>query len=329
MELMEMVKAHSLLASKFLPRTVDVDHPQTNLFLNSNGKKITSIPCNHFKKFIGLPITAYDFRRSLTTFCLDNKDQTIRNAESSVLRHNESTAFAYYYAHHSNNVERVNIEYARKNKLIRAEEGDMDKYTESLRRRTAEEEWELNQRRIDKSMEVKRQAFLQRKKKQDAIKEKGTRHLILPSEYEVFKTAFDEAVSQEKFYKVQGKKGPFKQLLKYLPEAGGIFPPNSIWSKDYCRLLFGLDGEKGVDLRKADLSVYDGEPFGKFSGRKKIEEARNKSKANFNPYTIVSQYWRDKIRYDTRSTVSGHWNQIKFAFNDSDIIYFNEKRTMS
>ena len=37
MELMEMVKAHSLLASKFLPRTVDVDHPQTNLFLNSNG----------------------------------------------------------------------------------------------------------------------------------------------------------------------------------------------------------------------------------------------------------------------------------------------------
>ena len=57
LELMELVQAHSVLASKFLPRTVDLYHPSTNLFLNSNGKPIASIQCKHFKNYIGLPIT--------------------------------------------------------------------------------------------------------------------------------------------------------------------------------------------------------------------------------------------------------------------------------
>ena len=149
MELMEMVQAHALLASKFLPRTVDLDHPQTNLFLNSNGKRITQIQCKHFKKYIKVPITCYDFRRSLATFCLDNKDQAIKNAEPSVLRHNESTAYAYYYGNHSNNVERVNIEYAKENNLIRAEKGDVDRYAEYLKSQSMDDQWELNQRRID------------------------------------------------------------------------------------------------------------------------------------------------------------------------------------
>lgn len=61
MELMGLVQAHSLLASKFLPRTVDLYHPNTNLFLNSNGKPIRSIQCKHFKKYIGLPITGSSF----------------------------------------------------------------------------------------------------------------------------------------------------------------------------------------------------------------------------------------------------------------------------
>ena len=111
----------------------------TNLFLNSNGKKITSIECKHFKKFIKLPITAYDFRRSLATFCLDNTDQSIKNAEPSVLRHHESTAYAYYYGNHADNVERVNVEYAKENNLIRVQEGDLDKYAKYLKSQSENE----------------------------------------------------------------------------------------------------------------------------------------------------------------------------------------------
>ena len=292
--------------------------------MNSNGKPIDKIECSHFKKYINLPITCYDFRRSLATFCLDNKDQTIRNAEASVLRHNEYTGFSYYYGSHSNNVEKVNIEYAKKHNLIHVSPQDIDAYTEHLKSKSFEDDWELTQRRLDKAMDVRRQAILKRKHKQDQIKEKGTRHLILPSEYNCLLEAIEAAVNKEIFFKVQGLTGPFSQLIKYLPSEGGMFPPNQVWYKDFMRILFGLEGEKGDNLRKADLTVYDGDAFGKYSGRKKIEDAKKKNK-NCNPYMIVSEYWRYKVSQDTRSTVKGKWNQIKYAFNSEQLQYYKER----
>ena len=100
-ELCDLVQAHSLLASKYLHDKVDIHHPNTYLFLNSAGNQITQINCNTFKEFFGLPITAYDFRRSLSTFCFDNQNENIRKSEPSVLRHNLDTGFAYYFQKHS------------------------------------------------------------------------------------------------------------------------------------------------------------------------------------------------------------------------------------
>merc|ERR1739836_155188 len=295
-ELQDMVNAHSLIAAKALPRTVDLDHPATRLFLNSSGSPITSIECKHFKEYIGLPITAYDFRRSLATYCLENKDQTIRTAESSVLRHNEYTGFAYYFTKHSNNVELVNVEY------------------------------ELTQRRLDKALEVKRQNLLRRKKKRETVKVKTDKTFILPTEFTSILKGFDEAVNQEKFNQIQNKTGHFSQILKYLPESreGGYFPPNKVWCKDFCRILFGLEGPQGDSMRAADLTVYDGIPFSKLSGRKKIETAKSKKKPNFNPYVVVALYWRDKIREDIKLTKRVNRNQIKFVFNENDFAYYQK-----
>ena len=99
-------------------------------------------------------LLVYDFRRSLVTYCLENKDQTIRNAEASVLRHNEYTGFAYYYTNHSNNVELVNIQYAVDHNLLRANKDDVDEYAAKLMRKSADEEWELSERRAEKALEV-------------------------------------------------------------------------------------------------------------------------------------------------------------------------------
>ena len=324
-ELQDMVNAHSLIAAKALPRTVDLDHPATRLFLNSSGSPITSIECKHFREYIGLPITAYDFRRSLATYCLENKDQTIRTAESSVLRHNEYTGFAYYFTKHSNNVELVNVEYAVEHNLVRAEKNDIDKYGDMLRNKS-DEEWELSQRRLDKALEVKRQNLLRRKKKRETVKVKTDKTFILPTEFTSILKGFDEAVNQEKFNQIQDKTGHFSQILKYLPESreGGYFPPNKIWCKDFCRILFGLEGPQGDAMRATDLTVYDGIPFSKLSGRKKIETAKSKKKPNFNPYVVVALYWRDKIREDIKLTKRVNRNQIKFVFNENDFAYYQK-----
>ena len=274
-------------------------------------------------------ISAYDFRRSLVTYCLEHKDQTIRSAEASVLRHNEYTGFAYYYTNHSNNVELVNIQYAMDHNLLRANKNDVDTYAAKLMKKSSDEEWELSERRADKALEVKREALLKRKKAQDAAKKKGPRTFILPDEFEAIMNGFDEALKQEKFsFVIQQKSGPFAQLTKYLPDNkdGGFFPPNKIWHKDFCRLLFGLEGEKGDKMRDADLSVYDGIPFNSLSGRNKIKVAKEKKKTAFQPYLVVSNYWREKFRDDTRITKKGCWKQINFAFNKDDMDYYEKMK---
>ena len=193
-------------------------------------------------------------------------------------------------------------------------------------RNKSDEEWELTQRRLDKALEVKRQNLLRRKKKRETVKVKTDKTFILPTEFTSILKGFDEAINQEKFNQIQDKTGPFSQILKYLPESkeGGYFPPNKIWSKDFCRILFGLEGPQGDAMRAADLTVYDGIPFSKLSGRTKIEAAKSKKNKNFNPYTVVAQYWRDKIREDIKLTKRVNRNQIKFVFNENDCAYFKK-----
>ena len=324
-ELVDLVKAHSMMTSKYMPRTVDLYHPETRLFLNSNGSVIKTIECKHFKQYIGLPITAYDFRRSLATYCLENQNQVIRNAESSVLRHNEYTGFAYYYAKHSNNVEMVNINYAKEHNLIRAKKDDVDLYGDTLRSQSTEEEWDLTQRRTDKALEVKKNAILRRKRLHESSRVKGPKNFILAKEYSAFLAGLDAAMEEENFNQtVLNKKGPFNQLLKYLPDSseGGVFPVNSVWQRDFCRVLYGLQGQAGDEMRAADLSVYDGAPFSKLSGRLKILAAKDKRKGTVNSHTVIAQYWREKIRDDVRLTKKGYWHQIKFIFNKDDEDYY-------
>ena len=159
----------------------------------------------------------------------------------------------------------------------------------------------------------------------DSSKVKGTRNFIMPNEYNSFLKGIEQAIKEEQFFAEMNTHGPFQQLLKYLPdsEKGGFFPPNKIWHRDFCRVLFGLEGFIGEEMRAADLSVYDGVPFSKVSGRLKIESARERKKNAFNPYITVSNYWREKIRDDTRLTRKNHWNQVRFIFNLEDLEYYN------
>ena len=324
-ELVDLVNAHSLVAEKVLQDIVNVYHPSTRLFLNSYGNPIHVINCAHLKSYIGLPITAYDFRRSLATYCLSNTNPQIRNAESSILRHNEYIGFAYYFSKHSNNVEYVNSHYANQHNLIRANMGDIDKYTAKLKETANNMDWELQQKRQDACLEVRKEA-LQRKQQACSIqKVKGKRTFILQEEYQCLIAALEKAKEEEEMR--VGGKGSFAQLLKYFPDSsiGGIFPPNSIWTRDFTRLLFGLEGPEGDALRQADLTVYDGIPFSKLSGRQKIKSAKDHTSGQFNQYSVVSNYWREKIRNQSRLTKKNHWDQLKFLFNSKDYEYYKMK----
>ena len=323
-ELQDLVQAHSMMSSKFFGQKTDVTHPHTLLFLNSKGRPIRQIECKHFKSYIGLPITAYDFRRSLSTFCFESKNEDIKNAEPSVLRHRKETGWAYYFQKHSENVEFVNIQYALKNNLAQASDDEVSNYFSKLREKAADQEWELNQKRNDKAAALSREVKdLEEKSIHDSKKKTG-RYWILPNEYRDFVQAVDIVIDAATEIQKQDKCTDFDQLLLYVPGAsnGGYFPPTKIWWRDMCRILFGLNTEAGDLMREAELDVYHGVPFAINTGRKKIQLEREKNKGDFEEYSVIGNYWRDKIREEVKTTVKKCEQRPRFVFNQNDWEYF-------
>ena len=325
--MVDLVNAHALMTEKVLPRSVDIYHPKTLLFMNSNGKQIKQIECNHLKNFIGLPIVAYDFRRSLSTFILDSTDDKVRRQESTVLRHKESTGYAYYYQKHSDTIEYVSIQYALKHSLVKVTEDSVDEYCENLKKDAANQEWELSQKRTDKSLEYSQQIMEKRKQSLNDSKQKSGRNWILPAEFECFVEGIEEAIRIEETKLKLGKEpGPLSQLLKYKPgaEGAGVFPPLSIWFVDMYRVLYSLRGQKGDEMRRAELSVYDGVPFSQ-SGRKKVQALSEKCGSSMKDgEMIVANYWREKIKNETRARVKGKWLPLRFIFTEKDAEYHEE-----
>ena len=320
-----LVNDHSLMAQKIIPRSVDIYHPRTKLFLNSQGKEIKTIKCKHFKNFIGLPITAYDFRRSLSTFCLEHDNEFIRSSEKSVLRHNEETGYGYYYQKHSQKVEYVAIQYAMQHGLIKANMNDVDKHGLSLRKSATNEEWDLSQKRTEKSIEYSQELDRQKKKGIKDSQRKGGRTWILAHEYDSFIEGIEEAISIEEKNLTENKpQGPFINLLNYKhgTKGAGIFPPLSIWKIDMFRVLYGLSGEKGDAMRRAELSVYDGIPFtAGLTGRKKIASELNKGRSINDTDEIIASYWLEKIKREARQIYDGKWIPLRFVFTENQLKY--------
>ena len=328
-ELEDLVKAHSLMASKFLPRSVDIYHPNTRLFMNSQGNLIKSIECKHFKDFIGLPIVCYDFRRSLSTFCLDSQDENIRKSEPSILRHSQDTAYAYYHQKHGQNVEYVNIKYAVQHGLVKATEDEIDSTMNKIREKGLNEEWELTQKRNDKALAISQDILRKNQERLNDSTSKGGRIWITKREYKNFMDGIMKAISTEEEKQANNlEPGPFSHLLHYLPgtENAGVFPTKEVWWRDMCRVLFGLQGPEGESMRLADLTVYDGIPFGAMSGRKKIQEEQQKKRKN-PEYLVVAQYWRDRIKDEALKILKGKWDRLRFIFTQDELDYFNSYNT--
>ena len=324
-ELEELVQAHSMMSSKYFGQNTDVTDPHTLLFLNSKGTSIKKIECKHFREYIGIPITAYDFRRSLSTFCFENKNEAIRRAEPSILRHRKETGYAFYFQKHSENVEYVNVQYALKHGLATASEDEVSNYFSKLREESADQEWELDQKRNDKAAALSRDIVAMEEKSMNDAKQKTGRYWLLPNEYKDFIHGVDTAIGTVTKIQEEGYCTDYDQMLLYVPGAinGGYFPPNKIWWRDMCRILFGLPSVEGDKMRQAELDVYNGVPFAINSGRKKIQSERNKNKTNFEEYSVIGNYWRDKIREEVKTTMKKHEIKPRFVFNAAEWNYYN------
>ena len=214
--------------------------------------------------------------------------------------------------------------------LIKADVESVDEYCNTLRKGAANAEWELIQKRTDKSLEYSQEVMKKRKESLNNAKQKGGRNWILPSEYDAFIEGIEEAIRiEENRTKANLEPGPFSQLLKYKPgyHDSGIFPPNNIWHIDMYRVLYGLIGNKGAEMRKAELSVYDGVPFSNgLCGRKKIQIAKTKiGLSNQDQNLVVANYWRDKIKDESKQIMKGKWLPLRFIFNEKELLFYKDQ----
>ena len=324
-ELEDLVNAHSMMAIKLLKNIdgIDLYGPKTKLFLKSNGSPWKSICLQHFKDYTGLHMIPYDFRKSLSTFCLESSDEKLRKSEASVLRHSEETVWAYYFQKHSDNVQYVSIQYAKEHNLVRAKDGDLDKYLLELKTNAKTEALGINKKREISNVEYQEEIEAKQKEKIKKVKVKTGRNWLLRSEYDDFMEGFRTAMKLEDQKKESGENpGPFHQLLKYRPghDGAGCFPSKSFFYRDFMRVLFGLEGEEGDKMRQAELSVYNGVPFLENCGRKKIEEFK---KPNECSYKVVSGYWYDRIKEESKALTKGKSFPLEFIFSKKDFDYYN------
>ena len=342
-ELALLVRMHACIAKKILPPQIDRLHPSSRLLLNSHGNPIKEIRCNHFKKYLGFPISAYDFRRSLATFCLDSNNDLIKSTYCGVLRHKKTTGYGYYYPkeRHGEIVEYVSVQYAAKKKLLKPSSKTLDTIEEkifnTLLKETESEEWVINQQRIDRALEAQETVEETRRKKVVAAKQKKGKTWILQNEFDNFCGGIEMAIQQEEErVKNRNLPGPFSYLLKYRPgvKDGGCFPPTTVFKVHMLRVLFGLDGEKGEAMRKAEMSVYHGVPFSEMSGRKFIAFEKEKSQFGKGVTPLeekddewyVAFYWHQKLKADSRTRYEGKWRQLRFIFNDAELQYYKSKQ---
>jgi hypothetical protein len=92
-------------------------------------------------------------------------------------------------------------------------------------------------------------------------------------------------------------------------------------------VLYGLAGNKGDEMRQAELSVYDGVPFSTgLSGRKKIQVLKKKNGSSKQEADmIVASYWREKIKDESKQIVKAKWLPLRFIFTEKDFEYYNDQ----
>ena len=225
----------------------------------------------------------------------------------------------------------MTIQYALKHNLAKASDDVVSDYFSKLREQAADQEWELNQKRNDKAAALSREILDLEAKSISNAKKKTGRYWILPNEYGDFIHAVDTVIELTTKIQAEDKCTDLDQLLMYVPGTsnGGYFPPNKIWWRDMCRILFGLDTQEGELMREAELDVYNGVPFAINSGRKKIQLEREKNKTDFEEYSVIGNYWREKIKEEVKTTVKKCEKRPRFVFNSNDWKYFKSINVQS
>ena len=224
----------------------------TPFFLNSACSPFQSVDLKHITKAMGVDVTAYSFRKIVSTWALSHDSEEIRNAEEEALQHGLKVAKDKYLQNKQIKPQTLTQKYAEEEMLfpksVRETIENKEVHAKSIIKKTEEQ-------RAKKRIEVLLDEKATSKKSQLANKPLGPRHRIL-------------GTHRNKFIDlIQGITGEETEnlLLKMTP---------LVWRNYIVRILCTTEDLTGELLRKLWIKIYKGDL------RWGIRDARLRAKEN-------------------------------------------------
>ena len=227
-----------------------LEDEETPLFLNSACNSFPSLDLKKLSQAFGIDITAYDFRKIVSTWAISHKSQEIRAAEEEALQHSLQVAKERYMQNKAVRPQTLVQTYARE---------------ENLFPKTFTEQFKKDSRNVDLVIEERqeRRAIARYSK---LIKQKDTTK----------KHRFDNRPLGPRNNILESDRREFSEIMEDLTgsklEALSSLKPNG-WRDVIVRNVHSAKGTSGEQIRKLWVKLYRGDLlYGIRDERKKAKE---------------------------------------------------------
>ena len=209
----------------------------TPFFLNSACSSFNFLDLKHISEAMGIDVTAYSFRRIISTWALSHESEDIREAEEEALQHQLKVARDHYLQNKQMKPQKLTQTYVTEEGIFPSFLRDQISEKETSNQVNIKKAQDKRAKRRFETLSKEKQSY---KQMQAELRPLGPRHRILETD----KKKFTEIVEEISGNKIETSLTDMKPLR---------------WRNYIIRLLCTAKGTKGEELRSLWIKVYRGD----------------------------------------------------------------------
>ena len=269
-----------------------LENDKTPFFLQSSGNPFQAMDMKHVSEAMRVDVTAYSFRKIISTWALSHASKDIRDAEEQALQHSLRVGHDHYKQNKELQPQKLTQTYIEEEGIIPEElRAKIQKSELQVRDKVAETDL-YRQKKQHKSMLQESEA------NKDHLRENrplGPRHRVLGVDRARFKELVDKIIGEN----IDSKCKNMKRWN---------------WRNFIVRIVCGTNGEAGNQLRDLWVKIYKGDlKWG-------VRDERFRAKENNWPRKNENAYLRKKDR--------NSWIAFAILSSFKTIIRLKEKKVM-
>ena len=210
---------------------------ETPFFLNSAGSEFKFLNLKHLSASMGVDVTAYSYRRIVSTWAMSHESEDIRSAEVEALQHSLKVATDHYLQNKMRKPQTLTQTYIEEERIFPKHIVDeIQKSEERSQSIISENESKRIKRRYDNLIQEKER----NKELKSKMKPLGPRHRILGGDRDEIKDLIEKVIGDT----VENKMSKMKPLK---------------WRRFMVRMVCTTEGLIGESLRRLWVRVYQGD----------------------------------------------------------------------